>query len=60
MSNESSSSGEDEQEWVGNPQMGDNEGDIFSYNNMLGGGTDDELTENEDSQSQSQSNVRKH
>ena len=42
----SSSNGE---AWIGNPQMGDNEVELYSYNNMLGG-TDDELTEGDDSQ----------
>lgn len=42
---DSSSSNNDA--WIGNPQMGDNEIELYSYNNMLGG-TDDELTEGEE------------
>lgn len=43
---ESSSSNNDA--WVGNPQVGDNEVELSSYNNMLAG-TDDELTEGDES-----------
>lgn len=41
------SSSSNNEAWVGNPQMGDNEVELYSYNNMLGG-TDDELTEGDD------------